>query len=373
MQKDIFNDIKTLSEQHQAFDLSLESIEFPCPDMLALLANIYIKEGYNNYPPVEGIYSLRERISILIKKTRQINFDPEKEITVTSGIAQTVSAIISAFINEGDEVILFEPADIFYNPAIKLSGGSPVFVTLKQPDFHIDWEEVRKMISTKTRMIIINSPHNPTGKVLSEEDLLHLQKLTNGTNIIVVSTEHFEHLTYDNKQHKSVACFEKLLSKSFVISSLGAVFNINGWCISWCLAKEPLMSKFREVHQSQISSTITPLQYALSEFLKTYNNNFAEVTTFYQGKRNYFNRLMKDSPYTLLPSQGTYFQMIDFSNISDETDIEFAKRLITENNVAVMPISAFLTQKSKSKLLRICFAKENSTLEQAADLLIKNI
>ena len=364
-------EMKELADSNQALDLTLGSSDFSCPGRLSELASYYIQKGFNNFAPLEGLLNLRKQISALTKKNYGYYYNPETEINITPGSIQAISSVVSSFIKEDDEVILIEPAYITYSPVVQQVGGRTVYVTLKYPDFHIDWEEIRKLITGKTRMIILTTPHNPTGRVFTDEDMLQLQKLTNGTNIIVLSDELFEHLVFDNKKHQSISKYEKLISRSFIVSSFGPVFNINGWCLAWCIAPEKLMSVFRETYKGQAFNANTPLQHALSDYLDS-EIDFTEITEMYQGKRNYFNRLMVGSPYKIVPTQGTYFQLIDFSKISELTDFDYAYNLLLYGKVATIPLSAFNihNQKNNSKQLRICFAKSNETLEKAAEGLI---
>lgn len=364
----IFSSVNKLVTETGAIDLSLGKTDFPCPEKLADLAAKYIRSGYNNFAPHEGITELREVISTRVKRMYNRYYNPETEITITAGPIQAIMTAISTTVKDEDEVIVFEPAYESYAPAISQNGGRPVYVSLKQPNFHIDWEEVRKMISSKTRMIILNSPHNPTGSVVSESDLIQLQRLTNGTNIVILSDEVFESIVFDNNTHQSVAKFDKLADRSFIVSSFGPVFNINGWGLAYMLAPEKLMNEFRRIQQFQIYNVNTPLQYALSEFLLT-EDSWKDISEMYQGKRNYFNRLLNDSKFKIIPSQGSYFEILDYSNISDELDTDFTYRLATEYGVGVIPVSAFLHEKNKMKMLRVCIAKNNETLEQAAERL----
>ncbi len=364
----IFSTVNKLVAETGAIDLSLGKTDFPCPEKLADMAAMYIRSGYNNFAPHEGISELREVISERVHGMYNRFYNPETEITITAGPIQAIMTAISTSVKDEDEVILFEPAYESYAPAISLNGGRPVYVALKQPNFHIDWEEVRKMITSKTRMIILNSPHNPTGAVLTESDLIQLQHLTNGTNITILSDEVFESIVFDNNTHQSVSKFEKLASRSFVVSSFGPVFNINGWGLAYILAPEKLMNEFRRIQQFQIYNVNTPLQYALSEYLRTEDSK-KDISELYQGKRNYFNRLMGDSLFKIIPSQGSYFEVLDYSAISDESDVDFTFRLASEYGVGVIPVSAFLHEKNKLKLVRICFAKNNETLEKAAERL----
>ena len=364
----IFSSVNKLVTETGAIDLALGKTDFPCPEKLADMAAMYIHSGYNNFAPHEGISELREVISYRVKRMYNHTYNPETEITITAGPIQAIMTAISTTVKDEDEVILFEPAYESYAPAISINGGRPVYVALKQPNFHIDWEEVRKMITSKTRMIIINSPHNPTGAVLSDSDLIQLQHLTNGTNIIILSDEVFESIVFDNNTHQSVCKYEKLAARSFVVSSFGPVFNVNGWGLAYILAPEKLMNEFRRIQQFQIYNVNTPLQYALSEFLLT-DDSWKDISEMYQGKRNYFNRLMGESLFKIVPSQGSYFEILDYSNISDEPDTDFTYRMASEYGVGVIPVSAFLHEKNKLKMVRICFAKNNETLEKAAERL----
>lgn len=364
----IFSAINKLVTETGAVDLSMGKIDFPCPEKLAELAATYIRSGYNNYAPNEGIIELREGISERVSRLYQHTYNPETEITITAGHVQAIMTAINSVIKEEDEVILFEPAYETYAPAIASTGGRPIYVALKLPDFHIDWEEVRKMITSKTRMIIINSPNNPTGSVLAESDLIQLQRLIIGTNIVVLSDEVFESIMFDNSTHQSVAKFEKLADRSFVVSSFGPLFNINGWGLAYIMAPEKFMNDFRRIQQFQISNVNTPLQYALSEYLRM-EDSHRDITELYQGKRNYFNRLLEGSLFKVIPSQGSYFEILDYSAISDEPDADFTYRLATDYGVGVVPVSAFLHEKNKMRMVRICFAKNNETLELAAERL----
>ncbi|HEY3370911.1 MAG TPA: methionine aminotransferase [Prolixibacteraceae bacterium] len=364
----IFSAVNKLVTETGAIDLALGKTDFPCPEKLAELAATYIRSGYNNYAPNEGISELREVISARVKRMYQHTYNPETEITITAGHVQAIMTAINSVVKDEDEVILFEPAYETYASAIASTGARPIYVALKLPDFHIDWEEIRKMISSKTRMIIVNSPHNPTGSVLTESDLIQLQRLIIGTNIVVLSDEVFESIMFDNSTHQSVAKFDKLAERSFVVSSFGPVFNINGWGLAYIMAPERLMNEFRRIQQFQISNVNTPLQYALSEYLLTEDAK-KDISELYNGKRNYFNRLLGGSLFKVIPSQGSYFEILDYSAISDESDADFTYRLATDYGVGVIPVSAFLHEKNKMKMVRICFAKNNETLELAAERL----
>lgn len=364
----IFSVVSKLVAETNAIDLSVGKTDFPCPEKLADLAAKYIRSGFNNFAPHEGIPELREVISSRVKQMYNREYSPENEITITAGPIQAIMTAISSIVKDEDEVILFEPAYESYAPAISQNGGRPVYVALKQPNFFIDWEEVRKVVTSKTRMIIINSPHNPTGSVLSEADMVQLQRLTNGTNIVILSDEVFESIVFDNNTHQSVAKFEKLAARSFIVSSFGPVFNINGWGLASILAPEKYMSEFRRIHQFQIHNVNTPLQYALADFLQT-GDSWKDVSELYQGKRNYFNRLLSGSNFKVIPSQGSYFEILDYSAISNDPDMDFTYLLATEYGVGVIPVSAFLHEKNKLRMIRVCIAKDNETLEQAVERL----
>ncbi|RKD92038.1 methionine aminotransferase [Mangrovibacterium diazotrophicum] len=367
--KSIFSSVYSLIEETGALDMAIGKSDFATPQALVDLAVEYMKSGDHNYAPLEGIAKLRKVISDLVEENYGNRYNPKTEVTVSASIVQAVHTAISAVVRDDDEVIVFEPAFESYVPSIILNGGKPVYMELKAPGFTIDWEELRKMITTKTKMIILNSPHNPTGSVLSEADMMQLQRLTNGTNIIILSDESFESIVFDNQVHQSIARYEKLIDRSFIVSSFGAVYNINGWGIAYCLAPEKLMIEYRKMQQFQLCNVNTPMQYALAEYIP-HHHYFDDVSALYQGKRNYFLRLLENSLYKFIPTQGSYFQLIDYSRLSDDSDQIFIDRLARDFGIAVVPVSAFYHEKTKAKLLRVCFAKENDKLEKAASLLL---
>jgi len=362
--------MRNLALEQGAIDMSVGMTEFTCSPELAEIAAVCIREKYSNYAPFEGLLSLRKHISGLYSHQYGKFYSPESEVTVCAGVVQALSSAITSVVNEGDEVIIFEPSYFTYSPTVRLNGGTPVYVPLTENNFRIDWEDVRKMITLKTRLIILNTPHNPTGSIFGKEDMLQLQRLTNGTGICVISEESFEYLIYDREKHQSIGQFEGLASRSFIISSPGPSYHINGWGLAWCLAPEKLMSEFRKVHEYQVFNVNSPFQYALSEYFNS-GYKIDEIAEFYQGKRNYFNRLLKGSAFTLIPTQGTYFQLVNYSNISNEPDFEFALRLLSETGVAAMPLSVFLHKVKNEHYLRFCFAKKNETLEKVASRLIE--
>jgi methionine aminotransferase len=367
--KSVFASINNLIEETGALDMAISSTDFPCSPELVQLAVEYLKAGHNNFSPLEGVFKLRNMIAGLVEENYGHRYNPKTEVTVSASIIQAIHTAISAVVRDDDEVIIFEPAFESYVPSIILNGGKPVYLKLKAPTFKIDWEELRKMITTKTKMIIVNSPNNPTGSVLSEDDMAQLQRLTNGTNIIILSDETFESIVFDNQTHQSIARYEKLIDRSFIISSFGPVYNVNGWGVSYCLAPEKLMVEFRKMQQFQLHNVNTPMQYALADYIPK-NHSFEEISSMYQGKRNYFLRLLENSLYNVVPSQGSYFQVIDYSRLSEEPDQVFVERLARDFGIAVIPLSAFYHEKTKARMFRICFAKDNAKLEQAAERLL---
>ncbi|MEO6882432.1 MAG: methionine aminotransferase [Bacteroidia bacterium] len=366
----IFTIMSKLAMEHNAINLSQGFPDFPCSEELVDLVNKYMKKGFNQYAPMAGIQPLREIIAEKTKTLYGTAYDPETEITITAGATQAIFTAISAIIRENDEVIIFEPAYDCYEPAITLNGGKTIYFPLKAPDYYINWDEVKKMINHRTKMIIINTPHNPTGTVLSKEDLLQLEEIVKSTDIIILSDEVYEHIIFDEQQHQSVARFPKLAERSFIISSFGKTFHTTGWKMGYCVAPKNLMAEFRKVHQFLVFSCNTPVQYALAEFLKT-KKNYLELRNFYQQKRDLFIEKIKKSRFILKPSAGTYFQLLSYKNISDEKDTELAKRITTEFGVASIPVSAFYHEPENDCVLRFCFAKTTETIEKAAEILCR--
>jgi methionine aminotransferase len=368
--KNIFSAITDLANEMNALNLATPMSDFACPERLIELVAKNMRLGNNGNSPDEGVRSLREQIISLVNLQYKTNFSPDSEITITAGPAQAMTTAISTFIKDGDEVIIFEPVQESYAPFIELNGGRPIFVSLKYPDFKIDWDEVKKLVTSKTRMIIINNPQNPMGQMLGSEDLNQIKRMINGTRIIILSNEVFNHLIFDDQNFYSLNSIPELAAKSLVVSSFGPDFNIHGWGIAHIIGPEKLMSEFRKIQQIQGFSVNTPAQYALAEFLKD-GQDFKEICAFHQSKRDYFIDLLVNSQFNIIPSSSTYYQLVDYSRISDLTDVDFAMKLITEHGVATVPFSAFQHEKTKNQLLRVCFAKSNKVLEQAAHQLNK--
>jgi methionine transaminase len=366
----IFTVMSQLSHEYNAINLAQGFPGFPCSEKLIELVNKYMRQGFNQYAPMPGIMPLREKISRKTEELYGAYFDPATEITVTCGATEACYAAITALVRPGDEVIIFEPAFDCYIPIIELSGGKPVFVELHYPDYKISWKEVEEKISSRTRMIIINSPHNPTGSVLSSYDLDELSRLVKGTGILIMSDEVYEHIIFDDIRHESVLLRPELRDRSMVISSFGKTFHTTGWRMGYCVAPAALSVEFRKVHQFITFSAPTPMQYALSDYLEE-KEMYEGLPEFYQKKRDLFSDLMKPSRFKFIPSGGTYFQLMSYKNISQEHDVDLAKRLTKEIGVASIPVSVFYHNQTDEHILRFCFAKEDDTLKKAAEKLCR--
>ena len=364
----IFTIMSALANEHKAINLSQGFPNFETSPELISLVNKFMKKGLNQYAPMQGIMPLREAIAEKMNDLYNTKYNPETEINITAGGTQAIYAAIAAVVQQNDEVIIFEPAYDCYAPAIELQGGIPVYIQLKAPDYHIDWEEVKKLVSHRTRMIMINTPHNPTGAIMSATDMKQLEKITNNTDIIILSDEVYEHIIFDGLEHQSVAKYPKLADRSFVIFSFGKTYHTTGWKMGYCLAPSNLMSEFRKVHQFMVFCANTPIQYALAEYMKN-KNEYLELGKFYQEKRDYFIDLIKESKFKYTPASGSYFQLLNYSNITKEKDTEYAIRMTKEIGVASVPVSVFYHSPVDNKFLRFCFAKTNETLEKAAEKL----
>lgn len=366
----IFSVMSGLANKHHAINLSQGFPNFDCDPKLTSLVAHYVQNGYNQYCPMTGLPALNARLAQKIKNLYQVDYDPQTEINITSGATQAIFSAIHAFVHPGDEVIIVEPAYDCYQPSIKLAGGVVVPYQIKAPDWKIDWEAFGKLITPKTRMIMLNTPHNPTGSMLHKEDFEALEQLVDGTDILVLSDEVYEHLVFDDNRHYSVLEFPKLRSRSMAVYSFGKSLHVTGWKLGYIVADAALMHEFRKVHQFDVFTSNTPMQYAIADYLED-ENTYLSLPSFFQQKRDFFLDKIKDSPFKLLPSAGTYFQVADYSNISDEPDTEFAKRMTIEHGVAVIPISVFYTSGLDNKIVRFCFAKTEDMLEAAGDLINK--
>lgn len=366
----IFAVMSKLANDHNAINLSQGFPDFPISDKLIARVNHYMKKGFNQYAPMPGVLSLRKAIAGKASRTYGVSYDPEDEITVTAGATQAIYTAISAFVKEGDEVIIFEPAYDSYAPAVKVNGGLVKYVELKAPQFRIDWNDIKKMISNRTRMIIINSPHNPSGSLLEAADMKMLDTLTRNTDIIVLSDEVYEHLIFDGKKHQSACLYPELLKRSLVVGSFGKTFHATGWKTGFVLAPAQLTAEYRKLHQFTVFASNTPVQHALADFLED-ENNYMQLPAFYQAKRDFFDEQLKSSRFEVLPSYGTYFQLLGYQNISYESEMDFAKRLVLEHGIALIPFSPFYHKQTDQQLLRVCFAKKEETLVKAAEILCR--
>ena len=366
----IFTKMSAMANKHEALNLSQGFPDFPIDPKLIDCTLKAMKSGFNQYAPMPGLIGLREAIAEKIEDAYSIAYHPETEITITSGATQAIFTAIAAFVKEEDEVIIFTPAYDCYQPAIELVGGKPVFVQLKSPEYKINWEEVKKLISQRTRMIIINTPHNPTGTLLSEEDLKELEKITAHSEIIILSDEVYEHIVFDGQKHASICRNKGLADRSIAVFSFGKTFHVTGWKMGYCIGPKQLMVEFRKVHQFNVFSSNHPLQHALTEYLND-SENYLSLSSFYQKKRDVFLSAITGSRFKVIPSKGTYFQLLDYSSISDQNDVIFAERLVHEYKIASIPVSVFYNSPLDEKVLRFCFAKKEQTLEEAAKILSK--
>jgi len=366
----IFTVMSALAREHNAINLSQGFPDFQPDARLAAAVNKAIATGNNQYAPMAGLLSLREKIADKTEALYSAKVDPESEITITAGGTQALFTAILAVVKENDEVILFAPAYDSYAPAIELASGRAIYYDLEAPSFSVDWQRVKKLITQRTRMIIINTPHNPSGKMLNAFDMLQLEKITKGTDIIVLSDEVYEHILFDKLEHQSVLRFPKLAERSMVVNSFGKTYHATGWKVGYCIAPKNLTTEFRKVHQFNVFAVNSPTQHAYSEILN-YPDLYLDLADFYQQKRDFFKEALKASRFKLLECQGTYFQLASYKNISEDKDTNFAKWLTIEKGVAAIPISVFYRHGIDSKIIRFCFAKENSTLEKVAELLCK--
>ncbi len=364
----IFSTMSKLAMEHNAINLSQGFPDFECPQALVTAVNTAMKEGHNQYAPMPGVMRLREMIAEKTEELYGAKYNPETEITVTAGATQAIFTAIAATIREGDEVIIFEPAYDCYEPAIELNGGKTIYLQLEAPDYNINWNEVKKRVNHHTRMIIINSPHNPCGSILTAEDMKTLEKITKNTEIIILADEVYEHIIFDGHRHESMAKYPNLASRSFIISSFGKTFHTTGWKVGYCLAPKELMTEFRKVHQFNVFCVNTPMQYGIAEFLKN-KSHYNDLGPFYQAKRDTFNKLLEGSRFSFVASPGTYFQLLSYEQITKEKDADYAIRLIKENGLASIPISVFYHKPIFDNMLRFCFAKRDETLEKAAAIL----
>jgi methionine aminotransferase len=366
----IFTVMSSLASELNAINLGQGFPDFPMSDDLIALVNEAMKKGFNQYVPMQGYMPLRESIAEKISFLYNAVIDPAEQITITPGGTYAIYTALTTVLQPGDEVIIFEPAYDSYIPNVVVNNAKPILINLKFPEYRIDWEEVRKKITPRTRMIMLNSPHNPTGTVLREEDIQQLRSVVADTDILILADEVYEHLIFDNLQHQSIIRFPDLLQRSFVCFSFGKIYHCTGWKLGYCISTPTLMKEFRKVHQFNCFSCNSPTQVGLAKFLQN-KTAYLALGKFMQEKRDYFQQLMSATKFNALPSYGSYFQVYDYSRISNESDTEFTLRITKEYGVASIPVSVFYKSGKDDKVIRFCFAKKNETLENAVERLMK--
>jgi methionine aminotransferase len=365
----IFTRMSQLADECGAINLSQGFPDFDCPPELIARVNEHMKTGHNQYAPMTGLPELRQSIGVKTSSLYDVNVDIDTEITVTSGATDALFTAIMAVVRTGDEVIMFDPAYDSYDPAVVLAGGTPVHLDLVTPDYHIDWDQVKSAINSRTRLIITNSPHNPTGAVFHRTDIEHLAALVDGTEILILSDEVYEHIVFDGLSHHGMLTEPSLRERAFVVSSFGKTYHATGWKMAYCIAPKRLSEEFRKVHQYVTFCSNTPVQYALSEFLQSSDHHLG-LASFYQGKRDRFISGLEGSRLGVLPCSGTYFQLLDYSRVTDEHDVDIAEHLTREAGIASIPISVFYATDPGTRVLRFCFAKHEDTLDAAARILV---
>ena len=364
----IFAEMSGLANEYQALNLAQGFPNFDCPPGLMDRVEHHMRKGRNQYAPMPGVPELKEQIADKVETLYGAQYDPDTEITVTAGATQGLYAVLTTVIGEGDEVIVIEPAFDAYRPMIELNKGVPKYVKLQPPDFQIDWQEVRQQISSATRAILINTPHNPSGMVMQEADLAQLEQIAASHDLFIISDEVYEHMVFDGQEHLSVCRYPHIRQKSFAVFSFGKTYHTTGWKVGYVLAPQDLTAEMRKVFQYIMFAVSTPMQYAYADYLQ-HKKHYLELHDFYQEKRDSFARMLQGSRFNLLPCPGTYFQVADYSAITDEPDVDLCKRLITDHGLAAVPISVFYSGKIDNQVIRFCFAKDDETLEKGAEIL----
>ncbi len=365
----IFTVMSKMAQDYGAINLSQGFPDFePDPALLARV-NHHLGGGKNQYPPMTGIPVLREAIATKLQTQSQVSVNAETDITVTSGATEAIFCAIHCCVHSGDEVIVFDPAYDSYEPAVALAGGNTIHIPLGLPDYGIDWAALEQAINKRTKLIIINSPHNPTGSILRADDLDRLAALIKNHDCLVLSDEVYEHIIFDDETHQSVLSHPGLSQRSFAVFSFGKTYHATGWKIGYCVAPAALSAEFRKVHQFNAFTTVTPMQWALADFMASHPQNYTDLPQFYQQKRDLFRELIMPSRFKLLRSAGTYFQLADYSAISDLPDQEFASWMTQKKGIAVIPLSPFYQQAPDTRIVRFCFAKQDVTLREAAQLI----
>lgn len=367
----IFSVMSALAQKLNALNLSQGFPDFPAPPVLIEALSKATLNGLNQYAPGDGLLPLREQLAQQFLQRDHIQLDPVNEITITPGATIGIFSAIQAVVQAGDEVIIFDPSYDSYAPSVKLVGAKPIHIALQTPDFSVDWNQVKDAITDRTRMVIVNTPHNPTGAIWSKADWLNLIELIRDKNIIALSDEVYEHLIFDGQKHYSALSFPELRDRSFVVGSFGKTFHVTGWKTGYCIAAPTLMTVFRQVYQFANFCGVTPIQWALANFMQEHPEHIQELSAFYQAKRDLFNSQIRSSRFKFQPSQGTYFQNLDYSNIRpDLNDVEMCQYLAEQHKIVAIPVSVFyLNPPQDLRLIRFCFAKKDETLIQAGQIL----
>ena len=365
----IFSVMSQLAQAHDALNLSQGFPDFEPPEALLERVTHYLKSGKNQYPPMIGVAELRQAIAAKIERTSGVNLDFDADITITGGATEALFCAIHAVVHPGDEVIVFDPAYDSYAPAVSLAGGKTVHLALTLPDYRIDWRAFQAALNPRTRLVIINTPHNPTGGILTRDDLDQLAALTAAHDCYVLSDEVYEHIIFDGQTHAGVLAHPQLAPRSFAAFSFGKTYHATGWKIGYCIAPPHLTAEFRKIHQYNTFATVAPMQWALADFVRDHPEQYTGLSDFYQQKRDHFAALMTQARFRLLPSAGTYFQLADYSAISNQDDMTFTHHLTTHHGLAAIPLSPFYQTPPETRIIRFCFAKQDETLEKAAGVL----
>jgi methionine transaminase len=364
----IFTKMSALAKEYKAINLSQGFPDFPLDTTLSEYLSEATHIGNNQYAPMEGLLSLREKISAKYKSVYGVNYHPQTEITITAGATQAIFTAIASLINQGDEVIIFTPAYDCYAPTVELFGGICKYVSLNSKDFSVDWHKVDSTLSHKTKLIIINTPHNPSGSILRHEDMLELSKRVEKHGCFVLSDEVYEHIIFDEEQHASACKYSILRERSFIVASFGKTLHATGWKVGYCVAPEYMTKEFRKAHQFNVFCVNHPAQYAIDRYLES-ESIYLTLPSFYQQKRDYFLSLIEGSKLSILPCKGTYFCVADYSNVSNLGDVEFCEWMTKEKGLATIPLSVFYNDLKDEKLIRLCFAKQETTLQSAAKII----
>jgi methionine aminotransferase len=360
-----------MAQENDAINLSQGFPDFDGPRALRERVTYHMDHGHNQYAPLAGVPGLREQIAAKVLDLYDHETDPDTEVAVTPGATEALFCAVSAVVHQGDEVIVFDPAYDCYEPDVTLNGGITRHIALKYPDFSIDWQQVRDTINDRTRLIILNTPHNPTGTMWTGQDIQNLRDVIKGRDIYLLSDEVYEHICFDGNTHQSLLRYPDLAARTFAVSSFGKTYHATGWRVGYCIAPRNMMDEFLRIHQFINFSTNAPMQYAIADFLRDCPQHHRELGDFYQQKRDLFCELLEPTKFSLKPSSGTYFQLADYSTISDEPDVDFAARLTREHKVATIPVSVFYKNAPDQRVVRFCFAKDNETLRRAAKRLQK--